>query len=55
MALKSADTLWAFCQRMAGAERLGEHKTSALEDFEVRRLLEFEARGSARLSSSGSV
>jgi len=38
MALKSAHTPWTFRQRMAGAEKVGEDKTSMLEDLEVRRL-----------------
>jgi len=32
MALKSADTLWTFRKSMAGAQKVGEHKTFVLED-----------------------
>jgi hypothetical protein len=33
---------------MAGAEKVGEQNTSVLEDFEVKRLPEFEARAGRR-------
>jgi ketopantoate reductase len=47
MALKPARyTLHA--QRMAGAQKVAEHKTSVLEDPEVRRPIEFEARAGRR-------
>jgi hypothetical protein len=48
MALKPADSLYPFRQRMAGPEKVGEHKTSVLEDFEVKRLLEFAAHAGRR-------
>ena len=44
MALKSADTPWTFRQRMAGGEKVGEHKTSVLEDFGGQAPLEFNER-----------